>query len=197
MKWFPRRMVGDVVQSTFLVGLALASLAGVFAGEAPARPARDPCASGRGIGAFKPLSEIQAQPVIQGKTLPADCSGVLFGTAGPVSRDKLGREEWSTSVCSWAAPELCYHPLYFDDAPLERYGQTAGRWLQPALSGVHFFGNVAALPYKMVADHPSRHISPLGYERPGSAAPAIRERLLRPRFDPLWFHPLAWRPQWY
>jgi len=172
-------------------------LAGVFAGEEPLRPARDPCAIGRGVGAFKPLSEIQAQPVIPGKTLPADCSATLFEAAGPVSRDALRRGEWSTSVCAWAAPESCYHPLYFDDVPLERYGQTAGRCLQPALSGVHFFGDLVALPCKMLSDHPSRHISPLGYERPGSAAPAVRGRLLRLQVDPLWFHPLAWRDQWY
>ena len=50
---------------------------------------------------------------------------------------------------SWQATEFWHRPLYFDDVPLERYGQMHHPLIQPWLSGVHFFGNVPLLPYKM------------------------------------------------
>lgn len=181
------------VRSVLLLGFLMTRGAvALSADETTCRP-RDPCPVARGMAAFKSLSEIQADPRIQGQTLPVDCSEALFTPAGPASLETLNRAEWSTTIGSWVPPEFVHQPLYFDDVPLERYGQTTGRWLQPTLSGVHFFSDVAALPLKILADHPHRTVSPLGYWRPGSAAPPTREKLQRIQVDPLWFHPLACR----
>jgi hypothetical protein len=78
---------------------------------------------------------------------------------------------------SWEATEFWHHPLYFDDVPLERYGQMRHPLLQPVWSGVHFFGTLPLLPYKMGVDRPCDRIATLGYYRPGSAAPPVGRRL--------------------
>jgi hypothetical protein len=68
-------------------------------------------------------------------------------------RDGLGRDH-STFIVSDAslAPELpfCYHPLYFEDANLERCGYSNGCLCQSAISGFQFYGNVALLPLKLL-----------------------------------------------
>jgi hypothetical protein len=62
---------------------------------------------------------------------------------------------WKT----WTSPDLCHNPLYFEQANAERYGidRTAllGHNIQPIASGIHFFGSVAALPYKMGSQRPN------------------------------------------
>ncbi|MBM3998151.1 MAG: hypothetical protein FJ297_01185 [Planctomycetes bacterium] len=88
----------------------------------------------------------------------------------------LGHEEFAgrdavPATLSWKASALCHKPLYFEEPQLERYGHTAGPWLQPALSGAHFFGNVIVLPYRMGINPPSECRYPLGYYRPGNCAP--------------------------
>lgn len=77
----------------------------------------------------------------------------------------------------WQAPLSVSYPLYFEDAALERYGQTVSPLLQPAISGVKFFGTIPILPYKMALDRPCECKYLLGYYRPGSCAPFVRERL--------------------
>ena len=59
----------------------------------------------------------------------------------------------------------------FDEVQLERYGHSAGPIKQPILSGVHFFGNIFFLPYKMGLNPPTECQYALGYYRPGSCAP--------------------------
>lgn len=74
------------------------------------------------------------------------------------------------STMTWTASALCHKPLYFEEVQLERYGHTAGIF-QPALSGAHFFINIAVLPYKMGINPPHECQYTLGYYRPGSCAP--------------------------
>ena len=54
---------------------------------------------------------------------------------------------------------------------LERYGHEWGPVVQPAISTVRFFGDLAVLPYKMGIHPPNECQHPLGYHRPGSCAP--------------------------
>ena len=84
---------------------------------------------------------------------------------------------WTPLQFSWQATEFWHRPLYFDDVPLERYGQMHHPLIQPWLCGAHFFGNVPLLPYKMGVDRPCDEIATLGYYRPGSAAPPVGRRL--------------------
>jgi hypothetical protein len=84
---------------------------------------------------------------------------------------------WAQVTYQWKAPSMCNKPLYFEDPQLERYGHDWGPVLQPIMSGVHFFGTVPILPYKMGLEPPQECIYTLGYYRPGSCAPYIIEPL--------------------
>ncbi|MFM8253599.1 MAG: hypothetical protein ACKOBW_18590 [Planctomycetota bacterium] len=85
----------------------------------------------------------------------------------------LVARNWSPITMTWKASGLCHRPLYFDEQQLERYGHTLGPLFQPALSGAHFFVNIAVLPYKMGV-HPLNECQyPLGYYRPGNCAPKM------------------------
>ncbi|MCH2113679.1 MAG: hypothetical protein MK171_02025 [Pirellulales bacterium] len=90
--------------------------------------------------------------------------------------------EWPLITYSWKASALCHKPLYFEQVRLERYGHTWGPYVQPIMSGVHFFGSVPVLPYKMGIRTPSECVYALGYYRPGSCAPCM--------IDPV---PFTWR----
>lgn len=99
----------------------------------------------------------------------------LAGWWNVPSECTLGDEQFAgrnfdPTLFTWTASALCHKPLYFEDVQLERYGHTAGI-LQPALSGAHFFVNIAVLPYKMGINPPHECQYALGYYRPGSCAP--------------------------
>lgn len=83
-------------------------------------------------------------------------------------------------VFRWVAPDIYYAQLYFEDVALERYGQTAGPYRQFVRSGIHFFRSVAMLPNKVCNDAPRTLDYPLGFCRPGSAAPLTQTRHYRP-----------------
>ena len=74
---------------------------------------------------------------------------------------------------AWEASNFFYHPLYFSDPALERYGHTHPHLLQPAASiaraGIQFI----FLPYQMVIDPPCEEVYALGYYRPGECAPKL------------------------
>jgi hypothetical protein len=94
--------------------------------------------------------------------LPQECT---------LGDEKFAGRNWVAMTWTWKASGLCHKPLYFEDYRLERYGHTAGPLLQPALSGAHFFLNIAILPYKMGINPPNECRYALGYYRPGSCAP--------------------------
>ena len=94
--------------------------------------------------------------------VPTECS---------LGEDKFENREWLASTMTWKASGLCHKPLYFEEVQLERYGHTIGPVLQPAVSGAHFFLNIATLPYKMGISPPHECEYALGYYRPGNCAP--------------------------
>ena len=75
------------------------------------------------------------------------------------------------STFTWKASGACNKPLYFEDVSLERYGHEWGPVVQPVVSTVRFFGDLAVLPYKMGIHPPNECQHPLGYYRPGTCAP--------------------------
>jgi hypothetical protein len=79
---------------------------------------------------------------------------------------------------AWAAPDIRYQPLYFEDVALERYGQTpCGCELrQTTLSAAHFFKSAVLLPYQMIQQHPQSCDWPLGFCRPGTDTPFIWQK---------------------
>ena len=77
----------------------------------------------------------------------------------------------------WAASNLRYQPLYFEEVNLERHGYMRCRLLQPLTSAARFFAALPALPYKMVLQRPYHPNFALGHHRPGSRAPWYWQRL--------------------
>jgi hypothetical protein len=101
-----------------------------------------------------------------GEDYPFECQ-VSSGTHQP--------REWPQITYNWKAAALCHKPLYFEQVQLERYGHSWGPYLQPIMSGVHFFGTLPVLPYKMGIRTPCECVYTLGYYRPGSCAPYMIE----------------------
>ncbi len=94
--------------------------------------------------------------------------------------------QWPQITYNWKAAALCHKPLYFEQVHLERYGHSWGPYVQPIMSGVHFFGTLPILPYKMGIRTPTECVYTLGYYRPGSCAPYL--------IDPV---PFTWRAAFF
>jgi hypothetical protein len=106
--------------------------------------------------------------------VPEDQSYRLARQAGihssPVASEKL---------FAWAAPNIRYQRLYFEDVPLERYGQTPCGLRQTILSGAHFYKSAILLPYQAISHPPKDCDWPLGFCRPGAETPFVWERHLK------------------
>lgn len=103
-----------------------------------------------------------------GEDFPFQCEG---------HRPAFQPRSWAPVAYQWKASGLCHKPLYFEQAQLERYGHDWGPVLQPFVSGAHFFGSAAILPYKMGLQTPNECDYALGYYRPGNCAPYMIEPL--------------------
>lgn len=74
----------------------------------------------------------------------------------------------------WAASNVHYNPLYFEDPQLERYGQVhLHDSVQPLFSMARFGGQLIGLPYQMALAPVHDRVYPLGYYRPGDPAPRL------------------------
>lgn len=71
----------------------------------------------------------------------------------------------------WEASNLFSNPLYFEDAPLERYGHTHGPIIQPLVSVGKFGAQLVGLPYQMALHPIHEHRYAIGWYRPGECAP--------------------------
>ena len=78
--------------------------------------------------------------------MPQDLAAAEFPQQA--REDARRRRDVEPVVCAYTPWTICYRPLYFEEVKLERFGIKT-RFIQPAVSGVHFFSNVALLPYKM------------------------------------------------
>lgn len=140
--------------------------------------ATPPLPAGCGDGAslrsqFKPIRDVQIR-LHPGEDvqIPDDCSVILFQAPRPdTARSNAYRE------VHWRPTNFFHQPLYFDDMPLERYGQTISPHWQPLISGARFFLTVPIVPYKIGVDRPYDCVTTLGLYRPGICAPCTREVL--------------------
>jgi hypothetical protein len=123
----------------------------------------------------RPVREIKLDISLSIPNLP-DCSTKLFRPPIAAADAPVARRAWQATEFTWEASELYHTPLYFEDVTLERYGQSCRPWVQPWLSGAHFFGTFPFLPYKMAIDPPREHIYTLGYRRAGSPNPWMGRR---------------------
>ncbi len=111
---------------------------------------------------LRSLSDSDAVYVFESWGLPVTCS---LGNLPTQPREYTG------TTVAWKASGLCHKPLYFEEIQLERSGHEYGPIIQPAISTVHFFKNIAFLPYKM-GIHPMNECQyALGHYRPGNCAP--------------------------
>jgi hypothetical protein len=94
--------------------------------------------------------------------LPVDCQ---------VDLGKYELRDFTMLTFTWTASSLCHKPLYFEDVQLERYGHSFNPWVQPLMSGAHFYASLALLPYNMGLARPNECQYDLGYYRPGNCAP--------------------------
>jgi len=108
-----------------------------------------------------------------GEDYPLECA---------LGAEQFEQRRWPQITYTWKAAGLCHKPLYFEQVQLERYGHSWGPYLQPFMSGVHFFGMLPILPYQMGLKTPNECVYTLGYFRPGSGAPYL--------LDPI---PFTWR----
>lgn len=109
--------------------------------------------------------ELEGTP---GEDFPLECT---------LGSDTLEPRSWPQITYTWKASGLCHKPLYFEQVQLERYGHSWGPYVQPIMSGVHFFGTLPILPYKMGLKTPNECVYTLGYYRPGNCAPYMIEAL--------------------
>jgi len=107
----------------------------------------------------------------------------------------LPKRDWEPQRKYWSSAAVCHMPLYFQDAALERYGQSVeqavgptGRYFsypvddpkqsiqrnqiaQPFASIGLFAAQIALLPYNLIMDPPWEAEYDLGYYRPGDRIP--------------------------
>ena len=118
---------------------------------------------------LKPMSSINPGFRSTGGKSPADQSWQLTGRGSmPIAN--------SEKLFAWAAPDITYKPLYFEDVALERYGQTRGVFRQPFVSGMHYLKSAAFLPYFSLYDPVNACDGPLGYCRPGERVSCVTQK---------------------
>lgn len=92
----------------------------------------------------------------------------------PYGPDREGG--WLLSSKEWIAPVYCHFPTYYEDIMLEQHGHERCPPLQPVLSGGRFYSGLFFTPYLAYLHPPCKEISSAGNYRPGSTAPALRQR---------------------
>ncbi len=111
---------------------------------------------------LRELSDPDQVYVAESWGIPVTCS---------LGDQEISSRLFADTTLTWKATGACHKPLYFEEVQLERYGHEWGPVVQPALSTITFFGNLAVLPYKMGIHPPNECQYPLGYYRPGECAP--------------------------
>ena len=122
---------------------------------------------------FKPIEKIRTVLNHDGERMPPDCSEQFFTE----QLDGASPRYMAHMPFHWQPTNFFHMPTYFDDVPLERYGQHRHPVLQPFISGTRFVLQVPVLPYKMGVDPPHACITTLGHRPPGDCVPCIRQRL--------------------
>lgn len=112
----------------------------------------------------KSMREVNTDVRPSSAAVPKDQSSVLSNSSQRFYNGQANSEK----VFAWAAPNIRHQPLYFEDASLERYGQTKGIIKQPFASAFEFLRDSALLPLNASIDCPYSCDTPLGFARPGS-----------------------------
>ncbi len=113
---------------------------------------------------------------------PEDVTKDRLPPSQPLPNGETRTGNWGLQAKQWVPGGFCHQPLYFEDPMLERHGHVRYPHLQPAVSGLRFFGTVPMLPYLATQRHPLDDVHTLGAYRPGTAAPVLRYRA---HYDPV------------
>lgn len=122
----------------------------------------------RGLKSFG-KTRVDANP--ESGPLPEDRSAGFFPDETVQLTEMRAVRDWPATEYHWQASDFYHQPLYFDHPSLEVCGRSAGKQLQPLLSGTRFFLTIPLLPVKIVENPPRVHIWTLGLCRPGSPTP--------------------------
>jgi hypothetical protein len=134
--------------------------------------------SPRMLRSFRPITQVTANAALPPGLLPEEAEpqeGQPQPEQTPDVGDMRFEGGWAESNYLWSATRLCHGPLYFEEINLERHGYQCNPFLQPLVSGAHFFLTVPTLPYQVVAHPPCECIYTLGYYRPGDCVPWRRQ----------------------
>ncbi|MCA9154390.1 MAG: hypothetical protein KDA38_06360, partial [Planctomycetales bacterium] len=128
----------------------------------------------------KPIGEISVTMPSVNAANDGDYPRDLWGESEEAPFTSFGaRDFWPTNLAAWEPPRVVHRPLYWDETPLERYGQTRHPVLQPLTSTAHFFGTFFVTPAKLVIEPPLSPATDAGLFRPGSPVPCLRQKPLR------------------
>ncbi len=141
----------------------------------PVQPAPQPVA---GADEFVPINKLVPKAKIvskENKRLPDLKGEATFASFGK----RVDLPFWTDSNPPVPMYPFAYNPIYIEDMNLERCGLSCGCCVQPVVSGLHFFGSIALLPYKVLVSPPCSCVYP-----PGECPPCFRfshcENLLGP-----------------
>jgi hypothetical protein len=132
----------------------------------------------------RPLGELKATIKPSDGELPPNAAAPRLSLAGKTHSHVGDNRSWIFNNSDWDAPATRHLPLLFEEPNLERLGYTYGFYhqyddgtetsqhlaecLQPVVSGAHFFGSLALMPYILAVDDPCEPFYTLGTDRPGS-----------------------------
>ncbi len=109
-------------------------------------------------------------------TTPEDATDGRLPDPMPLPYGPDREAGWSVKTKHWVAPVYCHQPTYYEDVMLEHHGHERCVVLQPVLSGARFYTGIFFTPYLATLRPPLQDIPSTGHYRPGSCAPALRQR---------------------
>ena len=115
-------------------------------------------------------------------------SGITEGTSTRVDDFAASRfggyyqaRSFAPTMALYRGPNVHYHPLYFEQLALERYGHHLGNLVAPIMAHGLFFAHAATLPYSLGKSHPWDCHNDVCYYKPGDLVPF---RIYFPTADP-------------
>ena len=120
--------------------------------------------------------DLRSKPKNGNNVVPDNFAGTAMGQS-PVVHASTSDEMRSDMVFATSRNHdelVAHHPLYFEEANLERYGRSCGP-LQPALSSLRFFATIPSLPYAMAVHHPYKTYATQWPYAAGWGAPKVKE----------------------
>lgn len=108
--------------------------------------------------------------------IPADMTQGRLPAPMPLPYGPDRESGWTYTNKGWVPPVYFHQPTYYEDTMLENHGHERCPKLQPMLSGARFYTGLFFSPYLYCLQGPLEDVSSAGRFRPGTIAPALRQR---------------------